>query len=145
MHILYVKGRCTTKRFPGNLYPKVLVARVPHRWTDIGLDLNPFRKRDFNNRALQVELFKGFFLGMKMMILIDYSTLTPLFFHVYPANVHESRIYLILELLKRRKLIRFGDSIIIEGFYAYKNYLIGIRYGVVSLIIPKKDFGLKGL
>jgi len=73
------------------------------------------------------------------MILIDYRTLTPLFFHVYPANVHESRIYpLILEMLKRRKLIRFGDSIIIKGFYAYKNYLIGIRYGVIPLIIQKK-------
>ncbi len=51
-------------------------------------------------------------------------------------------------MLKRRKLIRFGDSIIIEGFYAYKNYLIGIRYGVVPLIIPKKNFRferLKGL
>jgi len=33
----------------------------------------------------------------------DYRTLTPS--HVYPANVHESRIYpLILELLKRRRL-----------------------------------------
>ncbi len=40
---------------------------------------------------------------MKMMILIGYSTLTPLFFHVYPANIHESKIYpLILEMLKRR-------------------------------------------
>ena len=66
-----------------------------------------------------------------MMILIDYKTLTPLFFYVYPANVHESKIYpLILEMLKGRKLIRFGDAIIIEGFYTYKNYLIGIRYGV---------------
>jgi len=86
---------------------------------------------------------------MKMMILIDYRTLTPLFFHVYPANVHESRIYpLILELLKRRKLIRFGDVIIMDrGFYAYKNYLIG-KNGVVPLIIPKKNFRfekLKGL
>ena len=27
-----------------------------------------------------------------------------------------------------------------RGFYAYKNYLIGIRYGVVPLIIPKKNF-----
>ena len=50
MHILYVKGRCTTKRFPGNLYPKVLVARVPQRWTDIGLDLNPFRRRDMKDK-----------------------------------------------------------------------------------------------
>jgi len=82
------------------------------------------------------------------MILID-ETLTPLFFYVYPANVHENRIYpLILEMLKRRKLIRFGDAIIMEGFYAYKNYLIGIRYGTIPLIIPKKNFRferLKGL
>jgi len=87
-------------------------------------------------------IFKGFFLGMKMMILIDYKTLTPLFFHVYPANVHESRIYpLILEMLKRRKLIRFGDAILMDReFYAYKNYLIGIRYGIVPLILPKKYF-----
>ena len=79
---------------------------------------------------------------MKMMILIDYKTLIPLFFHVYPANVHESRIYPpILEMLKRRGLIRFGDAIILDrGFYAYKNYLIGIRYGVVPLIIPREKF-----
>jgi len=43
-------------------------------------------------------------------------------------------------MLKRKRLIRFGDAIIIEGFYAYKNYLIGIRYGVIPLIIPKKNF-----
>ena len=83
---------------------------------------------------------------MKMMILIDYRTLAPLFFHIYSANVHESRIYpLVLEMLKRSKLVRFGDAIIIEGFYAYKNYLIGIRYGVVSLIIPKKNFRFERL
>jgi len=120
-------------------------------WTDISLDLNPFRRRDLNDKPYKwVYSTKGFFLGMKMMILIDYKTLTPLFFYVYPANVHESRIYpLILEMLKRRKLIRFGDSILMDrGFYAYKNYLIGIRYGIIPLIIPKKYFRqrrLKGL
>ena len=31
-------------------------------------------------------------------------------------------------MLKRRELVRFGDAIIMDrGFYAYKNYLIGIR------------------
>ena len=51
---------------------------------------------------------------MKMMILIDYRTLTPLFY-VYPANVHESGIYpLILEMLKGKKLIRFGDAILMD-------------------------------
>jgi len=117
-------------------------------WTDISLDLNPFRKRDLNNKPYKWGYStKGFFLGMKMMILIDYRTLTPLFFHVYPANVHESRIYpLILEMLKRKRLIRFGDAIIMDrGFYAYKNYLIGIRYGIVPLIIPRKNFRLEKL
>ena len=117
-------------------------------WTDISLDLNPFRKRDLKNKPYKWGYStKGFFLGMKMMILIDYKTLTPLFFHVYPANIHESRIYpLILEMLKRRGLIRFGDAIILDrGFYAYKNYLIGIRYGVVPLIIPREKFRLEKL
>ncbi len=85
-------------------------------WTDITLDLNPFKRRDLRNKPYKWGFStKGFFLGMKLMILIDYKTLTPLFFHVYPANVHESRIYpLILELLKRRGLIRFGDSILMR-------------------------------
>ncbi len=32
-----------------------------------------------------------------------------------------------------------------KGFYAYKNYLIGIRYGVVPPIIPRKNFRLEKL
>ncbi|AGK61377.1 hypothetical protein Asulf_01386 [Archaeoglobus sulfaticallidus PM70-1] len=117
-------------------------------WTDISLDLNPFRKRDLKNKPYKWGYStKGFFLGMKMMILIDYKTLTPLFFHVYPANVHESRIYpLILEMLKRKKLIRFGDAIIMDrGFYGYKNYLIGIRYGIIPLILPRVNFRYRRL
>ena len=103
-------------------------------WTDISLDLNPVRRRDLKDKPYKWGFStKGFFLGMKMMILIDYETLTPLFFYVYPANVHESRIYpLILEMLKRRKLIRFGDAIIIEGFYAYKNFRQRRLEGLIS-------------
>ena len=103
-------------------------------WTDIRLDLNPFKRRDLKDKPYKwgystKGLFnKGILSWMKMMILIDYRTLTPLFFYVYSANVHESRIYpLILELLKRRKLIRFGDAIIMDRFYAYRNYLTGKR------------------
>ena len=56
-------------------------------WTDISLDLNPFRKRDLENKPYKWGYStKGYFLGMKMMILIDYETLTPLFIHVYPAK-----------------------------------------------------------
>ncbi len=46
-------------------------------WTDVSLDLNPFRKRDLKNKPYKWGYStKGFFLGMKM-ILIDYRTLTP--------------------------------------------------------------------
>ena len=73
-------------------------------WTDISLNLNPFRKRDLKDKPYKGYSTKGF-LEMKMMILIEYGTLTPLFFQL-SANVHESRIYpLILEMLKRRRLI----------------------------------------
>jgi len=75
--------------------------------TDI--NLNPFRMRNLENKLYEWSyLIKEYFLGMKMMVLIDYKTLTPIFIHVYSANVHESKIYhLILEILKRRRLIRF--------------------------------------
>ena len=46
-------------------------------------------------------------------------------------------------MLKRKKLIRFGDVIIMDkGFYGYKT--IGIRYGI-PLIIPKRNFRLEKL
>jgi len=30
-----------------------------------------------------------------------------------------------------------------RGFYAYKNYLIGIMHGIVPLIIPKKKLQVR--
>ena len=117
--------------------------------TDISLDLNPFKKKkNLKNKPYKWGYStKGFFLGMKMMILIDHKTLTPLFFHVYPSNIHESKIYpSILEMLKKKKLIKYGDTILMDrGFFSYKNYLIGMRYGIVPLIISKKNFKLEKL
>jgi len=74
-----------------------------------------------------------------MVVLINYKTLTPLFIYVYPANVNKSKIYpSILKMLKRKRLIRFGDVIIMDkGFYSYEDYLIGIGYSIVPLIIQK--------
>jgi len=47
-------------------------------------------------------------------------------------------------MLNRKRLVRFRDAIITDrDFYAYKNYLNGIRYGVVPLIIPKKNFRIE--
>jgi len=113
-------------------------------WTDISL--NPFRKRDLENIPYKWGYSTKGYLLEKMMILIDYESLTSILIHVYPVNVHESKIYLsILEMLKRKRLIRYGDVIIMDkGFCSYKNYLID-RYGTVPLIIPKKNLNLEKL
>jgi len=49
----------------------------------------------------------------------------------------------ILEELKRRGIMRNGDTVIFDkGYYSYKNYLIGVsRFKIVPLIfIPKERF-----
>lgn len=48
----------------------------------------------------------------------------------------------ILEELKRRGIMRNGDTVIFDkGYYSYKNYLIGVsRFKIVPLIFPRKDF-----
>ena len=53
-----------------------------------------------------------------------------------------SKIYpLIPKMLKRGGLVKFGDAIIMDrGFYAYKNYLVVIRYGITPLILLQEVF-----
>jgi len=48
-----------------------------------------------------------------------------------------------MEELKRRRIARRGDVIVMDkGFYAYRNYLIGINeYMIVPLIFPRSKFG----
>ncbi|RLI76155.1 hypothetical protein DRP04_12880 [Archaeoglobales archaeon] len=44
--------------------------------------------------------------------------------------------------LKRRRIIRRGDIVFMDkGFYAYRNYLMGINeYRIVPLIFPRSNF-----
>ena len=44
--------------------------------------------------------------------------------------------------LKRRKVLRVGDTVICDkGYYAYNNYATGVRdFKVIPLIFPKKTF-----
>ena len=52
-----------------------------------------------------------------------------------------------MDELKRRRIARRGDTVIMDkGFYAYKNYLIGINeYRIVPLIFPRSNFDLNRL
>jgi hypothetical protein len=114
--------------------------------TDIDLDLNWF-KRKISKKMLENRQFKwghsthrGYFIGMKLSLALEYPSLKPLAFVVNEANVSEYTVYpQILEELHRRRKIRAGDILYFDkGYYSYENYVIGIaKYKIVPVIFPK--------
>ncbi|GHU05833.1 hypothetical protein AGMMS49960_22210 [Betaproteobacteria bacterium] len=59
----------------------------------------------------------------------------------HPGAVPDTEIYLeMLEDLKKRRILKYGDLIIADkGYYSYTNYELSIlRYKVIPLIYPKK-------
>jgi hypothetical protein len=114
--------------------------------TDINLDLNWF-KRKISKEMLKDRDFKwgyskhrGYFIGMKLSLALEYPSLKPLAFVINEANVSEYKVYpQILEELGRRKKIRAGDILYFDrGYYSYENYVIGIaKYKIVPVIFPR--------
>jgi hypothetical protein len=120
--------------------------------TDVSVDLNWFRKpvrqRDLLNKDYRWGYSaKGKFVGMKLTLVLEYPC-KPLLFLLHPANRHEARIFRdVMEELKSRRTLRLRDVLIFDrGFYAYRNYLIGINeYKIIPLIFPRKNFDLSRL
>ncbi|MFO7966562.1 MAG: transposase [Archaeoglobaceae archaeon] len=116
--------------------------------TDVSVDINYFRKpvrqRDLEGKEYRWGYStKGKFIGMKLTLVMEYPSLKPLLFLIHPANKHEARIYPeIMDELRRRRISRKGDTILMDkGFYAYKNYLIGLNeYRLVPVIFPRSNF-----
>jgi len=114
--------------------------------TDIDLDLNWF-KRKISKKMLENRDFKwghsthrGYFIGMKLSLALEYPSLKPLAFIINEANVSEYTVYpQILEELHRRRKIRAGDILYFDkGYYSYENYVIGIaKFKIVPVIFPK--------
>ncbi len=72
----------------------------------------------------------------------------PLMFLLHPTNKHEAKIFhQIMEELRRRRVLRLRDVLIFDrGFYAYRNYLVGMNeYKIVPLIFPRSNFRLERL
>jgi len=120
--------------------------------TDISLDINyfrnPVRQKDLEGKDYKWGYSaKGMFIGMKLTLVLEYPSLKPLLFLMNAANKHESRIYPeVMDELKRRRILRKGDTLIFDrGFYAYKNYLVGMKYRIVPLIFPRDSFNLNRL
>ncbi|AKB52581.1 hypothetical protein MSBRW_3328 [Methanosarcina barkeri str. Wiesmoor] len=102
--------------------------------TDINLDLNWF-KRKISKKMLKDRDFKwghskhrGYFIGMKLSLALEYPSLKPLAFIVNEANISEYTVYpQILEELNRRRKERAGDILYFyRSYYSYENYVIGI-------------------
>ncbi len=120
--------------------------------TDIQVDLNWFRrkisKKSLENRPFKwgYSSSKSFYIGYKLTLAIDYKTRKPLAFLIHEGSPHDSKIYKeILGELRRRRVMRRGDTIIMDkGYYSYLNYQLGVsRYHIVPLIFPKSNFKLK--
>lgn len=120
--------------------------------TDIQVDLNWFRrkisKKSLENRPFKwgYSSSKSFYIGYKLTLAIDYKTRKPLAFLIHEGSPHDSKIYTeILEELRRRRVMRRGDTIIMDkGYYSYINYQLGVsRYNIVPLIFPKSNFKLQ--
>jgi hypothetical protein len=83
---------------------------------------------------------RGYFIGMKLRLALEYPSLKPLAFIINEANVSEYTVYpQILEELSRRKKIRAGDVLYFDrGYYSYDNYVIGIaKYKIIPVIFPR--------
>jgi hypothetical protein len=122
--------------------------------TDINLNLNWHAKK-ITKESLEYKEYKwghsthrGFFIGMKLTLALEYQTLKPLAFLINEANVSEPKIYPeILKELKRRRIIKAGDVIYADrGYYSYENYVISVReFKVVPLIFPRKNCNFRKL
>jgi hypothetical protein len=122
--------------------------------TDINLNFN-WHSKKITKESLENKEYKwghsthrGFFIGMKLTLALEYPTLKPLLFLINEANVSESRIYPeVLKELKRKRILKAGDIVYADrGYYSYDNYVISVReYKAVPLIFPRKNCNFKKL
>jgi hypothetical protein len=93
------------------------------------LDLNVFkkkvRKKDLEDRDYRwgYSNNSGYYLGFTLTLVIEYPSLVPVAFLIHPGSPHDSRLFTeVLDDLKRRKILRAGDTVIADkGYYAYHN------------------------
>jgi hypothetical protein len=118
----------------------------------ITLDLNIFR-RTFRKKDLLTKDYRwgfsntrGYYLGFKVTLIIEYPTLLPLCVLLHPGSPHDSALYEeIMDELKRRRIIRNGDMIIFDkGYFSSRNYQLGVlKYKTIPLIFPRNNFNIE--
>jgi len=119
--------------------------------TDLQADMN-FHRKKISKKYLEGKdvkwdksSSKGFYIGFKLTVALDYHSMKPLAFLLHSGSPHDAPLFhQIMEELKIRRLIRKGDTIIFDrGYYDYDHYVEGIlKYKIVPIIFPKKKFNL---
>ncbi|CEA12510.1 transposase [Methanobacterium formicicum] len=122
--------------------------------TPVDLDYNTKRKHR-SKKYLKKQNLKwsyassyGFYIGFKATIVIEHESAMPVAILIHSGAPHDTKIFTeIMENLRKRRIIRKGDTIIFDrGYYKYENYQIGIsKYKIVPLIFPKEKFKLQKL
>lgn len=102
--------------------------------TNLTVNLNRFRKK-YKKEDLKMEDYKwayskskGYYIGMKLAFAMEYPSLKPLAFLVFPGGPSYSKIFdeIVTELIRRR-ILRKGDYSMLDwGFYAYRYYTDGL-------------------
>lgn len=118
----------------------------------ITLDLNIFRRK-FRKKDLLTKDYRwgfsntrGYYLGFKLTLIVEYPTLLPLCVLLHPGSPHDSSLYeRIMDELKRRRICRNGDTIIFDkGYFSSRNYQLGVlKYKTIPLIFPRNNFKIE--
>ena len=91
---------------------------------------------------------KKYFVGFKVSLVLEKTTLTPISIFIHPGAPSDARIFEgILKELKRRELIKKGDKIYFDkGYFSFENYQIGInKYKIIPIIFPKSNLDISTL
>ncbi len=116
--------------------------------TDIPVDMN-WNKQNYTAKFLEKKglhwaksASKGFYIGFKLTLALDYHTGQPLTMLIHEGSKDESELFSeIMEKLQKRRIMRNKDVIIAyKGYISFNNYRDGIlKYKIVPLIFPKEN------
>ena len=91
---------------------------------------------------------KGSFIGFKVTVVINKATLSPVSVLIHSGAPNDAKIFdEVLKEFRRRRIIKDKDIILFDrGYFAYKNYQIGInKYKIIPVIFPKSIFSIDKL
>jgi hypothetical protein len=117
--------------------------------TPVDLDFNFNRNKKTKEHLKTLNLkwsyssSKGFYIGFKATVIIDYDSMNPVSILIHSGAPNDAKLFdEIMENLQKRRIIRKGDTIILDkGYYSHKNYQLGIsKYKIVPFIFPKDNF-----